>query len=84
MGNDDIVSDLLSRIPSITPELSMQIERAIRQDWSGTSCYISKMAITPNEIIQIKTEVRRGSKIDAVAKRFGIGRSKIYRLLKIP
>lgn len=80
----DILSRILERIremqPSLTEDMALEIEKQIRQEYSGSEVYIQKNA--PAARVQKLKRMFHGDNVDEVAESLGVSRRTIYRDLK--
>ena len=83
----DIVDDILRRVressPSLTNDMSRQIELSIRRDYGGSRVYVRQTCRSEQKekSEKIALEYINGS-VDQVTERFGISRATLYRMIK--
>lgn len=89
----DIINDYTSRIAealaagNFTEERAAQIAEEVRRDWGGERAYIAKagesaMRELTLRDIAIRRDYRNGERICFLARRYGISRQHIYRIIK--
>jgi Mor family transcriptional regulator len=77
-----IISEVQSRVSSITPEIALDIERKIRKRFGGEQAYIAKRcAIIDSKKQTINNELCAGRSIAQIEQLHGIPRRTIYRLI---
>ena len=81
-----VLDRMLAHDASITPELALTVEREARAEWGGRSIgYVAKRcaADMPNADA-VLTDYARADTVDQVARRHGISRATLYRLVRKP
>lgn len=85
-SNPDLVDAIFAYIFVEFPELAArmaEMKEATRKEFSGIETYIPRRSQAERE--RISTEVRRlfnGRNASEVARRLGIGRATVYRIIK--
>ena len=86
----DIVDDIFLRIKNVLGndfdgEILLKIEKEeinIRQDWSGTTAYVTKHKLKEEKRKKVDEEIKNGVPVKIIARNTGMSRGHIYRLLK--
>lgn len=89
MRSADILRDFLARLleasgsaGGIEESMAREIERQVRHDWAGTETYIAADPDRDLRRRQAEAELASGRTPGAVARRTGMPRSTLYKLLK--
>lgn len=94
--DDDLIRDILARVlefvaagETFTAAAAVQIEEQTHRDWAGESYRVAKRIDNPKSsrygphIKQAAiAEVEKGTPPREAARKFGLGRATMYRLLK--
>lgn len=89
-ASDDIVSDILRRVATLTPgftaALAAQLDRDIRAHWGRDRCYIARRAGegTSTRNAAIRRDHRNGERIGLLCRRYGLTRQRIHQILAQP
>lgn len=81
-----VIDRMLAHDDSITQDLALTVEREARAEWGGQSIpYIAKRcAADQPDAAAVRNDFERAGSVDEVAKRHGISRAHMYRLLRKP
>jgi len=86
VADNDIIRDLIDRIATAVPEMSVEcavsIEREARAHWGGSDVHVPA---DPGRESRRRAAViawRNGVPIDTIRSSLGIGRATIYRIVK--
>lgn len=79
---DRIFEYLLAEVPDIASQ-SEKLKRAVREEFKGDMCYIAGRPATArqHQVAQVLA-LFDGRNATEVARRLGIGRATVYRILK--
>lgn len=86
LADPDLVDEIFDLVVSWIPELSakrFEIMAAVRAKFAGERAYIKRTNITEQLAVEFLSNFN-GRNATEVARRLGIGRSSVYRLLKQP
>jgi Mor family transcriptional regulator len=88
---DDIVADILGRVAAtaaLPPDVVERIDRDVRRDWGGERPYIARVGEVPARNIRsarderVRADYMRGERVVLLARRYGISKRSIQRILE--
>jgi Mor family transcriptional regulator len=87
-NENDIIDDILRRViamaPSFSAALAAQIDKEARQQWGGDRPYIGIRPGTGHSgrNAAIKRDYQAGESIPLLERRYGLGKSRIWEIIK--
>lgn len=85
---DDIIADVLRRILAMAPQLSAEValavDREAREVWGGDRVYIPHRLGSglSERNAAIRRDFNRGERIGLLARRYGISRQWVWKIVK--